>query len=90
MSATKFPLGRLMVTTNAVMNLAPEDFLPAVNRHQRGDWGAVSDHDRQANENALRQGTRLLSVYHAENGVKFWIMTAGDRSVTTIMLPEDY
>ena len=90
MSTAKFPLGRLMVTTNAVMNVAPEDFLQAVDRHQRGDWGAVSDHDRQANENALRQGTRLLSVYHAENGVKFWIMTSADRSVTTIMLPEDH
>ena len=88
--ATKFPLGRLMVTTNAVMNLTPEDFLPAVDRHQRGDWGAVDDHDRQANEDALREGTRLLSVYHAENGLKFWIITEADRSATTIMLPADH
>jgi hypothetical protein len=33
---------------------------------------------------------RLLSAYHDENGVKFWIITEADRSATTVLLPEDY
>jgi len=37
-----------------------------------------------------RQGTRILSVYHAANGTKFWLITEADRSVTTVLLPEDY
>jgi len=58
--------------------------------HQAGDWGDVCDDDRQANNRALTEGTRLLSVYHSATGVKFWIITEADRSVTTLLLPEDY
>jgi len=39
---------------------------------------------------SLEKGFRLLSVYHAANGVKFWIITEADRSATTVLLPEDY
>ena len=31
-----------------------------------------------------------MSVYYAQDGTKFWIITEGDRSVTTVLLPEDY
>jgi len=43
-----------------------------------------------ANNQALATGARLLSVYHSETGLKFWIITEADRSVTTVLLPEDY
>lgn len=58
-------------------------------RHARGDWGEVDEQDRQANEAALRDGTRLMSVYTlAEQRV--YIITEADRSSTTILLPEEY
>jgi hypothetical protein len=47
-------------------------------------------HDHAANERALIEGTRILSVYHTSGGVKFWIITEADRSVTTVLMPEDY
>ena len=50
----------------------------------------MTEHDRQANERARIEGTRLLSVYHAVSGIKFWLITEADRSVTTVLLPEDY
>jgi hypothetical protein len=50
----------------------------------------VNEHDRQANERALIDKTRLWSVYHAGNGVKFQIITEADRTVTTVLLPADY
>jgi hypothetical protein len=50
----------------------------------------VDEHDRAANEIALVEGTRLWSVYHAGNGIKFWLITEGNRSHTTVLLPEDY
>jgi len=89
-SLAKFRLGHLVSTPNALSQLQQEDILKAIQRHQGGDWGDVDEHDRQANDHALIEGTRLLSVYCAVNGTKFWIITEADRSVTTILLPEDY
>jgi hypothetical protein len=86
----KFRLGHLVSTPNALSQLQQEDILKALQRHQGGDWGDVDEHDRQANDQALIEGTRLLSVYHAATGTRFWIITEADRSVTTILLPEDY
>lgn len=92
MSATKskFPLGRIMATPNALSQIPPEEVFSALARHQSGDWGEVCVEDRQANETALLDGSRLLSVYRTAAGVKFWIITEWDRSTTTVLLPEDY
>ncbi len=87
---SKFPLGRLVATPNAVNSLTHDDTLNALNRHRSGDWGDVCEEDRQANDRALIEDTRLLSVYHSIAGVKFWIITEADRSATTVLLPEDY
>jgi hypothetical protein len=63
---------------------------PALQRHVTGDWGELCPEDIEANEQALLNGARLLSAYRSAKGVKFWIITEWDRSVTTILLPEDY
>jgi hypothetical protein len=86
----KFPLGRVVITPNALEQIHAADIRPALARHASGDWGDVDDHDRKANEQSLVQGLRLLSVYHDRNTVKFWIITEADRSATTILLPDDY
>jgi hypothetical protein len=31
-----------------------------------------------------------MSVYTLKTGVKVWVITEADRSVSTILLPEDY
>jgi hypothetical protein len=59
-------------------------------RHLRGDWGLVSAGDAQANDDALRDGDRLLSAYATRLGTRLWVITEYDRSVTTILLPEEY
>lgn len=86
----KFPLGELYVTAAVDKTLAPEEIQTALVRHARGDWGDVCDEDRDDNDAALIEGFRLFSVYHDRNGVKFWIITEADRSVTTVLLPDDY
>ncbi len=86
----KFRLGHIVSTPNALSQLTQEDILTGIQRHQAGDWGEVDEHDRMENELSLQKGFRLLSVYHAGNGVKFWIITEADRSATTVLLPEDY
>lgn len=86
----KFRLGRIVSTPNALESLTHDDILTGIQRHQAGDWGDVNEHDRQANERALIEGTRLWSVYKASNGIKFWIITEADRWSSTVLLPEDY
>lgn len=86
----KFRLGRIVATPNALSQLTHEDILKGIQRHQAGDWGELDDHDRRENEFSLEHGFRLVSVYHAVNGTKFYVITEADRSATTVLLPEDY
>jgi hypothetical protein len=44
-------------------------------RHAHGDWGEVDEEDRQANADALIDGSRLLSAYRTSLGEKLWIIT---------------
>lgn len=88
----KFSLGLIVATPRALAALAeanqtPQEFLA---RHHRGDWGEISEEDWQENEYSLVHGFRLLSAYSTRKGVKLWIITEADRSVTTILLPEEY
>jgi hypothetical protein len=85
-----FRMGRLVTSAGAHARLSQEDILQGIRRHHAGDWGDVSPEGRLENEFALHKGSRLWSVYHDSKGVKFWIITEADRSVTTILLPEDY
>jgi hypothetical protein len=82
----KFWPGDLYFTAAADRELVREDIIAAVKRHCAGDWGDVCPEDREANETALAEGGRLFSVYQDRQGVKFWIITERDRSVTNVEL----
>jgi len=85
-----FPLGRVVITATAHSTLSLDDVLTALHKHAEGAWGDLCPEDLQANVDALANGGRLLSSYHDRNLTRFWIITEGDRSATTILLPEDY
>ena len=85
-----FRLGRIVTTPNALQSLTQDDILSGIQRHQAGDWGNLGDDDRAANDRALAQGGRIVSAYNAMNGTRFWLITEADRSITTVLLPEDY
>lgn len=85
-----FQMGRTVMTQSVSVSVPTEDIMLALWRHHRGDWGELDEEDRRANELALKHGDRLLSVYHASDGTKFYVITEWDRSVTTVLLPEDY
>jgi len=89
-TSPRFPTGRIVITANAQRTLAAPDVSRGLSRHIRGDWGELCEEDRRENELSLKQGFRLLSAYRAADGCKFWIITEADRSVTTVLLPEDY
>jgi hypothetical protein len=85
------PLGRVVATPGALKLLMetkahPFDLLA---RHATGDWGELCAFDRRQNEIALRDGYRILSSYEVSEG-RVWIITEADRSITTILLPEEY
>lgn len=88
--ASRFRLGATVITANAHERLNAEDVLKGLQRHAAGDWGELSAEDVAENERSLRSGYRVMSAYSDRQGTRFWIITEADRSVTTILLPEDY
>ena len=85
----RFSFGQLAITANASLWLATEEVMTALQRHASGDWGDLCPEDTLANDTALHDGGRLFSAY-GEGQHRFWIITEADRSVTTVLLPEDY
>ena len=93
----KFPLGQCLCTPGALEAISaagqtPLDFLT---RHVQGDWGEVCDEDKALNDEALKDGSRLLSAYTTSKGTKLWVITEaaneqGQRAATTILLPDEY
>jgi hypothetical protein len=85
------PLGRVVATAGALKLLLETGELPFdyLTRHATGDWGELCAFDRRQNEMALREGYRVFSSYDISAG-RVWIMTEADRSITTILLPEEY
>ena len=90
MCERRFSLGDVVITSHAKDALHADDVQKCLVRHASGDWGEVCDADRQENELSVAREFRILSVYRDRADVKFWIITEADRSVTTILLPEDY
>jgi hypothetical protein len=91
-SAILFPLGRLLATPGALAALerAGCDPVHLIARHVTGDWGELDAEDRDANERAVREGSRILSAYRLPAGQRIWVITEADRSLTTLLLPEEY
>ena len=85
------PLGRVLATPGAlkVLSDAGEDPSGYLARHASGDWGEVPPEDARENERSLEHGRRLLSSYPAGEA-RVWVITEADRSITTILLPEEY
>lgn len=92
---TKFPLGQVVATPGAIATLGELKISPIslLERHVNGDWGDLCKEDREQNDEALKVGNRLMSVYGVDANdpsQKVWVITEWDRSVTTILLPDEY
>ena len=96
----KFNAGQV-VMTNSISRFIDNDIIKIIwiqrslVRHLNGDWGDCSEDDIQMNNQALNNDSRLFSVYNKPNYLTspiacIWIITEWDRSVTTILFPEDY
>lgn len=89
-----FNMGQI-VTTKSINDLmaAEQKFAVeitiALQRYAVKDWGNLEDEDKETNDVALEYGERLLGAYETCKG-KIWIITEADRTVTTILFPEEY
>lgn len=92
---TKFNPGKIVVTCGVNNEMDRNDTFAmhvrlSLERHLAGDWGNLCDEDRVMNESALLEGDRLFSAYTKEGVPPIWIITECDRSVTTILFPDEY
>lgn len=93
----RFSLGQIIATPGAFEVLedsgqSPMDF---IGRHAQGDWGEVCDEDKVLNDEAIKDGSRLLSAYRTLKNHRLWIITEaaddnGQRVATTCLLPSEY
>ncbi len=86
-----FALGKIFATPGAIeaMNGLAIHPISLLCHHQCGDWGDLDQDDKEANDSALNTGSRILSAYQYGQK-KFWVISEADRSLTTILLPEEY
>jgi len=93
----KFKLGQVVATPGALESLqkarqSPQSLL---DRHLKGDWGDLSDDDKKLNDEALVDGSRIMSAYTLTSGDKLWAITEaaddeGIRICTTLLRPDEY
>ena len=83
-------LGVICVTRSGTIRINKDDFLVVLGCLNWGDRRIVELDVTYQNYNPLRNGFRILSAYVGQISRKFWIVTKGGRSTTTIKLSEEY
>ena len=75
MTRAKFPLGQVVATPGALEALAESGQTPAffLEQHVSGNWGVVDEEDWRLNDEALKDGSRILSAYLTLKGKRLWI-----------------
>jgi hypothetical protein len=94
---TTLDLGSILATPGALALLSDlrQSPLSLLARHASGDWGEIAAEDRGLNEQAVRDGSRLLSIYKLTPSATVWIITEaegddGHRAATTLLLSSEY
>lgn len=94
MQTVTFQMGQLVATAGVAARMNEPEFnnfvMESLKRHASGDWGDLSQEDKKENEFSLGKHLRLFSAYKKEGQPKIWIITEADRSVTTVLFPEEY
>jgi hypothetical protein len=90
--STLLELREVVATPGALEALAVAQVEPRalLARHRGGDWGEIPPVDARENWRSLEHGWRVISSYPLSTGARVWVLTEADRSVTTLLLPEEY
>ena len=78
-----------MATKGVMALIGQADIDKLLVRHASGDWGDMSQEDKEHNNQSLilHKG-QLFSSYNTPTG-KVWIITEYDRTITTVLLPNE-
>ena len=94
---SRFELGQVVATPGALQAMEAAGVTPVdlLRRHSQGDWGELGADDKQANDQAVHDGSRIFSAYVLPTATKLWVITeaegnAGRRNSTCILLPDEY
>lgn len=93
MTTAVFELGQVVATPGAISAIedAGQSAMDFLIRHQKLEQGDLCDEDHQLNQQAVEDDkARVLSAFKTSKGERIWVITEWDRSVTTILLPEEY
>lgn len=92
----KFPLGQLVCTKRISTKMEQDEKFKkfvelSLNKYASGNWGDTCNEDAKLNDIAMRNGYRIVAVYRQEEtNIVIWIITESDRSITTILFPDEY
>ena len=98
LSGKYFELGKL-IFTERVRCTADESSLfcrfvhDSMLRYMKKDWGEMGKEDIALNDSAVGNKERLFASYDTPKDLgfpKIWIITEWDRSVTTVLFPDEY
>jgi hypothetical protein len=67
---------RLYIASDAAAAIPADEMRKAIERHPAGDWGVLTEGNWRINDQALRCGGRLASVYETRSGRKFCAITS--------------
>ncbi len=89
-----FNPGQILTTRGAAGTFYGSEIRHAVNRHLGLDWGDICKSDKKLNDEALTDGSRIMSAY-TYRGRRVYIITEavgmdGKRECTTVLLPDEY
>lgn len=88
-------LGQLVFTRGVNDKVADDEefakfVTQSLERYVQKDWGDLGGDDMRENDLAVKQGNRILAAYEHKTLPKVWIITESDRSVTTVLFPDEY
>ena len=63
----------------------------SISKYLNCDWGDLCEEDIKINNKSAVSGERVLAAYNFfDTDITIWICTEWDRSVTTILFPDEY
>ena len=93
--AAEVRASEMLATPGVIDRFTQAEIARAMQRYVRLDWKDMDEHDQRENLRAAMTGEgRVLGAYRIrvtrEQSPDLWIITEADRSVTTLLLPEEY
>ncbi len=82
-----FPLGQIFLTIGAqyVLEEASQLQNEFLVKHQKGEWGLVSEDAAKENDLSVEEDFQILSAYKTSKNKKIWIITKANRESTTLL-----